>query len=288
MMKKVISLLIAFLLIVNFSCKEKVDIEKEKKAIMAVIEEETASYYASDFERWSATHQQDSTALRITVSKSGYTFANGWESISSNIKQNILTKREPVREVKTYHKIKIYKESAWAVYDNIYLNDKGEPTFKQVVTNIFEKNDGTWKIVLRNVIGATTFYQADVSIVNSISYAKSLGKKVDDIASFTGDQLKISWNKTNGYGGFVNGMLNNWRLIVPTGELKILERDDNHIVFSVSKILPNLKNGPLYNVTYDDYLTFYKGVSEKIAEYMGAVYNHETTPDGLLIKITKK
>jgi hypothetical protein len=287
-MKRAFLVLVTFFLIVNYSCEEKIDIEKEKEAIKAVIEEESASYYASNFERWSATHLQDSTAIRISASKSGTGFSSGWETISSNMKQTILNKRELVKEVKNFHRIKIYGESAWAVYDNVYLNNKGESTGKQLVTNFFEKHDGTWKIVLRDVITVTGYYQADNFIINSINYAKSLGKNVEDIASFTGDQFKTSWNRANGYNGFATGMLSNWRLVVPTGELKILEQDDNHIVFSANKLFPNLINGPQFNVTYEDYLTFYRVVSEKVAEYMGAVYKQETTPEGVLITINKK
>ena len=73
-MKKVITVLIAFVNIVNYSCKEKIDFRKEKEAIMAVIKEETAAYYASDFERWCTFYLQDSTAVYTLESKSGFQF----------------------------------------------------------------------------------------------------------------------------------------------------------------------------------------------------------------------
>ena len=41
-MKKAILILISFLLLVNYSCKKKIDFEKEKEAILAVSEEEAA------------------------------------------------------------------------------------------------------------------------------------------------------------------------------------------------------------------------------------------------------
>ena len=68
-MKKAILILISFLLLVNYSCKKKIDFEKEKEAILAVSEEEAAGTYGSDFERWSATYVQDSTKIRILASK---------------------------------------------------------------------------------------------------------------------------------------------------------------------------------------------------------------------------
>jgi hypothetical protein len=287
-MKKTISVLFAFLLMVNYSCKEKIDVEKEKEAILAVMEEEKDSYWASDFERWSATYLQDSTAMRMGSSRNGFSLISGWDSISSNIKPDVVRKKEVPKEVKTPIRIKIYKESAWVVYDTERFNNKGESVLKQIETFFYEKHDGKWKIILRDLAGVTSYYQADINLINSINYAKSLGKSVEDFASFTGDQFKTSWNIASGFNGFVNGILSNWRPIVPMGELKIQERDDNHIIFSASKMFTGLKTGPQYNVTYDDYLTFYRVACEKIADYMGAIYKQETTQDGILVTISKK
>lgn len=287
-MKKPLSVLIAFLLIINYSCKEKIDYEKEKKAIIAVLEEESASYYASDFDRWSATQIQDSTNIRMSATKSGYGITSGWESISQNMKPTIVNKRQAVKEVKTPLRIKIYEESAWIVFNNESFNDKGESTGITIVTNFLEKHDGIWKMVYRNFTAASSYTQSDIMLINSINYAKSLGKSVEDLASFSGDQIKTSWNQANGFNGLVNGMLNNWRPLVPIGELKILERDDNHIIFSASKMFTGLKTSPQYNVTYDDYLTFFRVACEKIADYMGGIYKQETTPDGVLVTIIKK
>ena len=204
------------------------------------------------------------------------------------LKQTILNKREPVKEVKNYYRIKIYGESAWVVFDNVYSNNKGESTGNQLTTCFLEKHDGTWKIVFRNVVVGTGYYQADMFLVMSINYAKSLGKNVEDLASFAGDNVKTSWNQANGFNGLVNCMLSNWRAVAPQGELKIKEQDDNHVVFSVNKMFPGLKNAPQSNVTYDDYLSFYRVACEKISDYMGSIYKQETTPDGVLITISKK
>jgi hypothetical protein len=204
------------------------------------------------------------------------------------MKPTLVNKRQAVKEVKTPLRIKIYEESAWIVFDNEGFNDKGESTGKSIVANFLEKHDGNWKMVYRNQTAAYSYTQSDIMLINSINYSKSLGKSVEDFASFSGDQLKTSWNKASGFNGFVNGILSNWRPLVPIGDLKIQERDDSHIIFSASNMLSGLKSAPQYNVTYDDYLTFYRVVSEKIADYMGAIYKQETTSDGVLVTISKK
>ena len=51
----------------------------------------------------------------------------------------------------------------------------------------------------RLFLWSDTYTQADIFLVNLINYAKSIGKSVGDIASFTGDQIKTGWNEADGY-----------------------------------------------------------------------------------------
>jgi hypothetical protein len=270
------------------SCQEKIDMDKEKKAIIDLIEEETASYYANDFERWSATYVPDSATTIMGASKNGFNFYPGWKSISSNTKQSVIAPKELLKEIKTPIKIKIYGESAWVIFNNESFNNNDEPIGKSLVTNFLIKENGKWKIIYRNRIMASSYYQADNFIINSINYAKSLGKNVEDIAAFTGDQFKTGWNKEAGYDGFVNSTINNWRNMTPKDKFKILEQDESHVVFSAGSICPALNSsGSQYNVTYDEYLTFLNIVMEKIADYMGSVYKQETTREGVEVTISK-
>lgn len=274
---------------IGYSCKEKIDVEKEKKAILAVIEEETASYYANDFQRWSATYLNDSTCTLMFEYKSGYNIYSGWKTISSESKQMIVGKKEFQKEVKTPIQIKIYGESAWVIFDNESFNAKGESLGITRTTCFLEKHDNAWKIVYRNVIQGDNYSQADISLITLINYAKSIGKKVEDIARFFEDQFKPVWDKSGGYNGAVNELLSDWRSVVPIGGLKIMEQDSIHIIFSANRMFSDLKkNSPQFNVTYDDYLAFYRIVSEKFADYIGVNFKQETTPEGVLITISKK
>jgi len=310
-MKNYLSILIAILLPLGVLCQGKVDIEKEKAAIIALIEEETASYYASDFDRWAATQVQDKTNILTQAWNNGFNYVTGWDSISRIMRPNIIDKKETLKEVKSNYKIKIYNGSAWVVFDNEVFSKTGESSSKFIATVILEKIDDKWKSVYRNRIEVDSYYsptgaagfpnvpvadrylnmvgQINSFLLNSINYAKSMGKTVEDIANFTGDQFKISWNKANGYNGFVNGVKYNWVCFVPNGELKVLEQDDNHIKFSMKNIFPYLKNNsPLYNVTYDEYLTFIKITHSKIAEYLDAEYTQKVVNDELIVTIKKK
>jgi len=162
-MKKYLLTLFALILLAGTSCQEKIDIEKEKEAIITVIEEETNAYLARDFDRLAATWVQDETIIRLGADKSGYGYWVGWEEIGSTIKENFEGESEPVesKEVKTNYKIKVYKESAWAVFDNETYNSEGALTNKSIHVEFLEKIDGEWKIVYLSIV-STSSYEDEV------------------------------------------------------------------------------------------------------------------------------
>lgn len=136
---------------------------------------------------------------------------------------------------------------------------------------------------------ARMVYQANGFILNTINYAKSVGKTLEDVAGFTGEQFKFSWNKEDGYAGFVKWTLANWVSFVPDGEMEILEQSDNMIKFRAKEIYPELKtDGPFFNVSYEEYLTFLRIVHEKTADYLGSEFAQEVTSEGVTVTIKKK
>ncbi len=154
-MKKYVLTLFAIILLAITSCQEKIDIEKEKEAIIAVIEEETDAFFDSDIDRLGATHVQDETNIRLTATKSGYTYEVGWEKVKSFFLDYFENLAEPgdFYEVKFNYKIKVYKESAWAVFDNDYYNGEGELLSTSIHSQFLEKVNGEWKHV-----GYTSIY----------------------------------------------------------------------------------------------------------------------------------
>ena len=154
-MKKYLFVLFALILLAGNSCQEKIDIEKEKAAIIAVIEEETNAYLARDYDRLAATWVQDETNIDLRAGKSGYGYGVGWEEIGSAFKEAIDNSPEPdgSKEVKTNYKIKVYRECAWAVFDNDFYNGEGELLSTSIHSQFLEKVDGEWKHV-----GYTSIY----------------------------------------------------------------------------------------------------------------------------------
>ena len=122
-----------------------------------------------------------------------------------------------------------------------------------------------------------------------ISYARSLGKSVEDVAGFAGEQLKVTYNKAGGFNGFVQNMLYTMVCLVPYGSVEIVEQTDYEIVYKVTGLIADLREGgSVFNVTWEDYLIFLETVYSKTADYLGAKYSQEDTDEGLIVAIKKK
>lgn len=158
-MKKYLLPLVVLAILFITSCEEKIDIEKEKEAIKAVIENETNSYYNRDWDKQSESFLQDETLFGLVSSKNGYNFAVGWDEISQIYKQNHENYPDPSTDKHqfTNYIIKVYKVSAWAVYDEIVHNSEGEFVMRYINVRFLEKVDGEWKIVYMSNVNTTTY-----------------------------------------------------------------------------------------------------------------------------------
>ena len=148
-MNKPLLVLSTLIFLTCVSCKEKIDIAKEKEAVLKVLQEEGDAFAANDLSRLSAIYIQDSTQTRVTSS----TIYKGWSELKKlyenyiklnstdsswvnpkNIKENII--------------IKITGNSAWVVCDNIWEFEYNNTPWKQTNMQIafLEKINGEWKI----------------------------------------------------------------------------------------------------------------------------------------------
>jgi len=151
--------LFAIIVLIGISCQEKIDIEKEKVAIIAVIEAETEAFFDSDINRLASFHVQDESNIRLTATKSGYTYDEGWEKINSFFLDYFENQVEPgdFYEVKKNYKIKVYKNSAWVVFDNDFYNVDDELLSSSIHAEFLEKVNGEWKLVFYNSIYTSTW-----------------------------------------------------------------------------------------------------------------------------------
>lgn len=156
-MKNSIVLLVTILLCSGIHAGEK-NTDKETKAIKKVIIEATNAYRAKDYNRMAATFVKNESTIKIGSAKGGFFVRTGWEEIATNYKQNFKNNPTPVtRELKKINfKIKVYKESAWSIHDEVQTLENGNIS-KQIITHFLEKNNGKWEVVFMSQIFVSSY-----------------------------------------------------------------------------------------------------------------------------------
>jgi len=148
-------------------CQESFDAEKEKEAIIKLINAETDAYINFDFAALAEKHLLDSTNLRLSAGRDAYVFLKGWEQIADYLKE-AMKEDEAIKDVnvtveKSNYRIKVYDECAWVVCDEkwtyVYTTETVE--IKSVQVRFLEKIDGEWKISFISFVGTSGYDELD-------------------------------------------------------------------------------------------------------------------------------
>ena len=147
-MKKTSFIFIAVSLLACYSCQEKIDVEKEKAAIIEVLNAEGSAFAANDLERVFALHVQDELATRLD----GYRIYRGWDEIKSLYESYLAgniqdTSWKNPRNIKENVILKVTGNTAWLICDNIWKYEFNNKSVEwgNVQIAFFEKMDGEWK-----------------------------------------------------------------------------------------------------------------------------------------------
>jgi pyocin large subunit-like protein len=166
-MKSVYLILLTFILISLVSCQTKevdqtividqteVDFEKEKKAILEVIDGESTAFWNKDFDTYASYWAHESHVRTMGWwQDGGVTTVNGWDERAKRTKSHMEKSPEPNSTannvIRKNMNFRIFKDVAWLTFDQ-YGEDTGDQTMDMPglsrETRILEKMDGEWKIV---------------------------------------------------------------------------------------------------------------------------------------------
>jgi hypothetical protein len=147
-MKKILSIIIALLLLSCYSCQKKIDAEKEKSAVIEALNAEGSTFAVNNLEGVFALHVQDSTATRLD----GYRIYKGWDEIKSLYESYVAgntrdTSWTNPRNVKENIICKVTGNTAWLICDNTWKYEYNNKPLQwsNVQIAFFEKVDGKWK-----------------------------------------------------------------------------------------------------------------------------------------------
>ncbi|MEN8156118.1 MAG: hypothetical protein ABFS10_04155 [Bacteroidota bacterium] len=159
---------LVLLLVVAFSgCEQPIDMEKEKEAIIKVINEETDAYLARDFEAMYATHLQDSTNIRLTAGADNFVFAEGWEDVSQHMSgdetEDDLGSDLHITVEKSNYRMKVCPSSAFVICDQKWISTYGEDVteINSIQVRFLENIEGEWKISFVSFIGTSGYDEVE-------------------------------------------------------------------------------------------------------------------------------
>ena len=121
-----------------------------------------------------------------------------------------------------------------------------------------------------------------------ISYAKSQGASAKDYGEFIGRKFTGYWNPEDGFGMLVNRIMFILAGLHPDNQMQIVDQDEIGITFKMKNVDLAFKNGPMFDITFQDFLDCSEGILSVIAKYMKSTFSHEMTEDGWYIVHLKK
>ena len=130
------------------------ELEDDKRAIVRVIESESAAFWNKDFDAFARCWVQAPYALRIGWwSRGGISAQDGWPAIAERIGDRMAGSPSPnpnAAEVRRANlNIRVGADMAWVTFEQYGL-DTGDSTMDMPglsrETRVLEKHDGEWKI----------------------------------------------------------------------------------------------------------------------------------------------
>jgi len=174
-------------LVIILSCQPTVDYEKDKEAIMAVIQAEGDAFVAEEKERLYDLFIQDDLNVRLGFGGKSYTITKGWDDVKSIYDEYYANSMEGLvsRNSKDNSIVRISKNTAWVICDNIwdweYQDREGRWSNVEVV--FLEKMNSEWKISFMSFLPAPGT-QLDKDNLNKARKELLEGLNTNDIDRF--------------------------------------------------------------------------------------------------------
>jgi len=150
-MKKILIAFSVLFSIITFSCQTENRFEKEKQAVMSVIQNESEFARDGNYEGLIDLYVRDEYNTRLMVNPESYYIISGWDTLGSffeQFKERDETDLSGIKVSKENPMIKIMGNKAWLVCDNIWEGTYEGENFRNegLQVTFLEKAGGKWKI----------------------------------------------------------------------------------------------------------------------------------------------
>ena len=134
-------------------------------------------------------------------------------------------------------------------------------------------------------------YQYWTLTAAGINFAKTHGVTPYDYGKFMGNLFAPTWGAGNNFEGFIKGMIGNFESMRLISDPAIVVKEDNDGSVRIStndKIYHRyFPDGKGY-ATYDEFREYFRGLSEPLADHMGAKVLIEVQDTMMVFTIKKK
>ncbi len=153
-MKKLISTIIVWSFLALVGENVKAQSGKDKEAIKAVIELETASFLNLDYKTWSSVWLKVPYAYWSYSDSSGTSYVEGWENLNKTYR-DYFKNAKPSKAAVTneWIEIRVYENGAYVHFVQKVIDEIDRDETSQI--RILEKVDGKWKVIY---VGAIAIY----------------------------------------------------------------------------------------------------------------------------------
>lgn len=116
-----------------------------------------------------------------------------------------------------------------------------------------------------------------------ITFAKTHDVSAKEYGEYIGEQFKVFWDPDAGFAFFANQIMFILKGVNPYAEMKIVEQNDKMIRFQMANLDVLFKQGPMYGISYQDFLDASEGVLAVLSDYMKVSYEQNVADDGLYV-----
>ena len=110
--------------------------------------------------------------------------------------------------------------------------------------------------------------------ITGISFAKSEGNTPEEYGRFIGKSFSSLWDPSAGYDMFAGQLMYILAGLHPDNQMEIVEQDGKMIRFRMKNVDLFFQNGPVFDVTYQEFLDCSYGIISELAGYMGVDFSH--------------
>lgn len=206
--------------------------DPDRSEILDLIEEETAAYFAKDYERWAQCWVQAPHVRKMGwYARGGVLVWSGWGPTASWMRREMEQFATPNRSATEVRRenfnVRLGRDIAWATFEQIApkTGDAFDVPGRQYEIRIFEKQDGRWKIA------------ACIALGSSLEFVDSPLVRLDD-------RSKVLWMND----GAAEQLKHHPGLVVSGGHLRARDRASNQRLQASIKWAANLQGYAAYQV----------------------------------------